>query len=248
MVRIAHLCPYDYSVAGGVCEHVRNLDQQMRAMGHNVTVIAPASGSSELAPNTVRISKWSVPVPGSGSIARISLSPLVYPRIRRIVSSGNFDVVHLHEPLMPMVCLSGLLAGSVSPAGRRPVTVGTIHGYRDSYVIYRVLRPLLRRLMDRLSARIAVSTDARRWAAHYFPGEYHIIPDGVDISWGLGETLCPPVPNWLAGRPISSSSGGRAAQRFWLPAERVPGRQALGAGSPPSGCRTLQPGSVRAIP
>lgn len=198
-MRIAHLCPYDYSVAGGVCEHVRNLDQQMRAMGHNVTVIAPASGSSELAPNTVRISKWSVPVPGSGSIARISLSPLVYPRIRRIVSSGNFDVVHLHEPLMPMVCLSGLLAGSVSPAGRRPVTVGTIHGYRDSYVIYRVLRPLLRRLMDRLSARIAVSTDARRWAARYFPGEYHIISDGVDVS-EFGNPYAHPIPELARGQ------------------------------------------------
>ncbi len=196
-MRIAHLCPYDYSVAGGVCEHVRNLDRQMRAMGHDVTVIAPASGNSELAPNVVRISRWAMPVPGSGSIARISLSPLVYPRIRHILHKGIFDVVHLHEPLMPMVCLSGILVSKSVMA--RSVTVGTIHGYREGYIVYQVLRPLLRRLMGKLSARIAVSTDAQRWAAQYFPGEYRIISDGVDLG-DFGDQGARPLLHLVDGR------------------------------------------------
>jgi phosphatidylinositol alpha-mannosyltransferase len=191
-LRIAHVCPYDYSVAGGVCEHVRHLDKQMRSMGHDVTVIAPTSGNAQRAPNLVSISRWAAPVPGSGSIARISLSPLVYPRMKRILSTCNFDVVHLHEPLMPMVCLSSIMTGG-------PVMVGTIHGYRDKFIIYQVLRPLLRRLMDRLSARIAVSTDARQWAAQYFPGEYRIISDGVDVS-EFGDPYARPMPHLSGGK------------------------------------------------
>jgi phosphatidylinositol alpha-mannosyltransferase len=164
----------------------------MRALGHDVTVIAPASSKPQGAGNVIRISKWVVPVPGSGSIARIAPSPLIYPRMKGILEKGSFDVVHLHEPLMPMVCLAGVLAG-------RPVMVGTIHGYRERYIIYQLLRPLLRRLMDRLSARIAVSTDARDWAAQYFPGTYHIISDGVDVS-DFGKPNVVPMPHLTEGK------------------------------------------------
>lgn len=191
-MRIAHISPYDHQVSGGVKEHVTNLERQHRAMGHDVTVIAPASGRSGLAPNVIPISGSVLPVPGSGSIARISLSPLVYGRIRRVLAEGNFDVVHLHEPLMPAVCLFALM-------NSRSVTVGTIHGYRERYIIYQALRPLLKRLVDRLSARIAVSSDARDWAAQYFPGEYHIIPDGVDVE-RFGDPSLRPIPQFDDGK------------------------------------------------
>lgn len=174
-MKIAHISPYDHQVSGGVREHVVNLERQHRVMGHEVTVIAPASRRKGLAPNVVCISDLVVPVPGSGSIARISLSPLVYPRMRRLLREGKFDIVHIHEPLMPMVSLSAV-------AQAKTVTVGTIHGYRERYIVYQALRPLLRRVMDRLSARIAVSSDAQSWADRYFPGEYHVIPDGVDVA------------------------------------------------------------------
>ena len=84
-MKIAHVSPYDHQVAGGVREHVVNLDRQFRALGHDVTIIAPASrrGRTSALPaaNVVRISDWVTPVPGSGSIARISLDPRVYGRI-----------------------------------------------------------------------------------------------------------------------------------------------------------------------
>jgi phosphatidyl-myo-inositol alpha-mannosyltransferase len=191
-MKIAHVSPYDHQTAGGVREHVVNLDRQFRAMGHDVTIIAPASRRTGLAPNVICISDWVVPVPGSGSIARISLSPFVYRRIKRILVEGNFDVVHLHEPLMPVVTLFALWH---SPT----VTIGTIHGYRERYIVYRALQPLLRRLMDRLAARTAVSTDARAWAAQYFPGEYHLISDGVDVE-RFGDPTLLPIPSPADGQ------------------------------------------------
>ena len=191
-MKIAHVSPYDHQTAGGVREHVVNLDRQFRAMGHEVTIIAPASRRTGLADNVICISEWVVPVPGSGSIARISFSPSIYWRIKRILVEGNFDVVHLHEPLMPVVTLFALC---LSPT----VTIGTIHGYRERYIIYRAFQPLLRRLMDRLAARTAVSTDARTWAAQYFPGEYHLISDGVDVD-RFGDPSLLPIPRLVDGK------------------------------------------------
>lgn len=190
-MRIAHISPYDHQVAGGVREHVINLDRQMRAMGHEVVVIAPASKADGLAPNVIRISGWVAPVPGSGSIARISPSPLVYCRMRKILRDGCFDVVHLHEPLMPVVSLFGLLCS-------QSVTIGTIHGYRDRYIVYELLKPLLGRLMKRLRGRIAVSVDAERWVDQYFPGDYRIISDGVDVSH-FGNPNVAPIPRFAGG-------------------------------------------------
>jgi hypothetical protein len=90
-MKIAHVSPYDHQVAGGVREHVVNLDRQFRALGHEVTIIAPASRRAGLAANVVCISDRVVPVPGSGSIARISLDPRVYGRIRRVLDKIGLE-------------------------------------------------------------------------------------------------------------------------------------------------------------
>jgi phosphatidylinositol alpha-mannosyltransferase len=173
-VRIALVSPYDHQTPGGVREHVVNLDRQLREMGHETRVIAPASTSRGLAANVDRISGWIVPLRVSGSVARISPSLAVLARMRRLFARYEFDVVHLHEPLIPTVSLFALL-------NARSAMVGTIHGYRDASAVYRVGRPVLSRLMRRLSGRTAVSVDAMRWATRYFPGDYRIISDGVDV-------------------------------------------------------------------
>jgi phosphatidyl-myo-inositol alpha-mannosyltransferase len=174
-MKIAHVSPYDHQVAGGVREHVVNLARQQRLLGHQVKIIAPASSADGLAPDVICASTAVVAVPGSGSIARIAVSPAVLPRMARILRQEQFDVVHVHEPLLPMVSLAALFHS-------RAVTIGTIHGYRPAFFLYRYLRPVLERLMGRLSARTAVSVDARDWVSRYFPGEYHIISDGVDVA------------------------------------------------------------------
>jgi phosphatidylinositol alpha-mannosyltransferase len=179
-------------VPGGVREHVINLDRQYRALGHQVVIIAPASKGAALAPNVVRISGFVLPIPGSGSLARISLSPAVYGRLRDVLLGGRFDVIHIHEPLMPAVSLAAL------SLARAPM-VGTIHGYRDALFLYRYLRTPLDRLMNRLSGRTAVSDDARAWAAQYFPGDYRIISDGVDVG-RFADPAIAPIPRYGDGK------------------------------------------------
>jgi phosphatidyl-myo-inositol alpha-mannosyltransferase len=192
-MRIAHVSPYDHQVSGGVREHVVNLARQHRGLGHDVTIVAPASRPEELPPDVVCASTSVVALPGAGSIARISLSPAVFPRMARILGRGRFDVVHVHEPLLPMVSFAALYHA-------RTVTVGTIHGYRPKLLFYRLANRPLRRMMDRLSARIAVSVDARQWASQYFPGTYHVIPDGVDVE-RFSDPGLEPIERFDDGKP-----------------------------------------------
>jgi phosphatidylinositol alpha-mannosyltransferase len=192
-MRIVHVSPYDHQISGGVREHVVNLASHQRGFGHDVTILAPASLTAGLAPDVVCVSTGVVPVRGAGSIARIALSPSVPGRVGRILDTGKFDIVHIHEPLVPMVSISALVRS-------KAVTIGTIHGYRPSFAPYRVFNQPLRRLMARLSARVAVSEDAKAWASRYFPGPYHVIPNGVDLE-RFGGPRVEPVGAFDDGRP-----------------------------------------------
>jgi phosphatidyl-myo-inositol alpha-mannosyltransferase len=209
-MKIAHIQPYDHAVCGGVREHVVNLARQHRAMGHDVTVIAATSRDAGTGrrDNPDGQYGWGGPdhsdvtlvghggiaaVASARSIARIPLLPVVWWRVRRLVRDGGFDVVHIHEPLVPLVALAATWHA-------RTVTVGTIHGYRPSYLPYRLLRLPLDRMMHRLSARVAVSVDAREWVNRYFPGDYHVIPDGVDVT-RFSDRAVLPVERYDDGRP-----------------------------------------------
>lgn len=191
-MRIALVSPYDHQTPGGVREHVINLDRKLREMGHETRVIAPASSSQGLAENVDRVSGWVVRLRVSGSIARVSPSLAVFPRVRRLLAEGGFDVVHVHEPLIPTVSLFALM-------NARSAMVGTIHGYRDTSAVYRIGRPVLSRLMRRLVGRTAVSVDAMRWAAQYFPGDYRIISDGVDVR-RFADPSIRPLEDFTDGR------------------------------------------------
>src|SRR5436190_7817019 len=100
-MKIALVAPYDHSVAGGVGTHIVGLDKEFRALGHSVKILAPASDDTGLAENVMVVSDHVVPVGMSGSKARITLSLSVYRNVKRILKEERFDVVHIHEPLVP---------------------------------------------------------------------------------------------------------------------------------------------------
>jgi phosphatidyl-myo-inositol alpha-mannosyltransferase len=193
-MRIAHVQPYDHSVSGGVRAHIVNLARHHREMGHDVTVITSASRPEAVTDDVVLVSQGGVvPLPGAQSIAHVPLSPLAWWRVRGLVRSGRFDVVHVHEPLLPMVSMAATCHADA-------VTVGTIHGYRPRFILYRLFRFVLEPMIRRLSARVAVSVDAREWVTRYFPGHYHVIPDGVDVA-RFSDPAVAPVERLDDGRP-----------------------------------------------
>src|SRR3712207_6707331 len=107
-LRVALVSPYDYPYPGGVTEHISELYRQLRRMGHEVKIIAPSStADAELEEHIIKVGKTIVPVPYSGSIGRISLSPRLLLRVRRILRRDPFDVIHIHEPTIPALSQIG---------------------------------------------------------------------------------------------------------------------------------------------
>jgi phosphatidylinositol alpha-mannosyltransferase len=175
-MRIALVSPYDYPFPGGVTEHIAALAAGLERRGHDVRVLSPSSGRGErLTGDHVYRLGSVVRVPYHGSWARITLSLGLRRKVRAILERERFDLVHLHEPLLPTLPLTVL-------ALTRVATVGTFHAYWDRSLFYALGRPLLRRAFDRLDGRIAVSAAARDYVGRYFPGEYALIPNGVDTT------------------------------------------------------------------
>jgi phosphatidyl-myo-inositol alpha-mannosyltransferase len=164
------VCPYDWSFHGGVKSHVVGLSSVLRSAGHEVEVMAPASFS---APD-ILVTGRSLGIPYNGSVARLCFSPAAHAKIRERLEVGDLELLHLHEPGIPSVSMLALMQARV------PV-VGTFHASAPRSIAYQVARPLLRPMMDRISQRVAVSEASKRLISTYFPGDYHLIPNGIDF-------------------------------------------------------------------
>jgi phosphatidylinositol alpha-mannosyltransferase len=126
-------------------------------------------------------------------VAHITISPATYRRVKEILREHAFDVIHVHEPLTPVLPLVVLRHS-------RSVNVGTFHAYRDSHAGYQIGRPLLEPFVNRLQGRIAVSPAARDMVAQYFPAEYTVIPNGIDYDRFAGQDVVP-YAKYRDGRP-----------------------------------------------
>ncbi|MBI2846112.1 MAG: glycosyltransferase family 4 protein [Chloroflexi bacterium] len=175
-MKIALVSPYDYFYPGGVVKHISHLDQEFRAAGHEVRIITPASAQTEdLPPHLIVASSNILPVPYAGSVARITLSPRVYFRVKKILKEEAFDIVHSHEPLSPALPLAVLRHS-------RALNVGTFHAYREKHAAYYYAKPLFKRFFARLHGRIVVSEPVREYLSKYFPAKYVVIPNGIELE------------------------------------------------------------------
>jgi phosphatidyl-myo-inositol alpha-mannosyltransferase len=154
-MKIALVSAYDFAHPGGVGDHIAHLAEHFLAMGHDARIIAPWSGPASDAPRGLPFYGIGsvVPVPANGSIARIALSPTVSRRVKKILQAEQFDVVHIHEPLLPVLPLTVLRHSGA-------VNVGTFHAYRQSNLGYLYGKPILKYFFRRLHGRIAVSPAA----------------------------------------------------------------------------------------
>jgi len=185
-MKIALISPYDFAYPGGVTHHISCLEHQLTLMGHEVKVIAPASKAvPTFGDKFIPIGKPR-PIPTSGSICRITISLHLAPTIKAVLDRENFDIIHLHEPFMPMLC-SAVLRFS------HTTNVGTFHAFQRSvgylghpWSGYNFGRPIstiiLKRRARELHGKIAVSKPAMEFASKYIPGEYNIIPNGIDLA------------------------------------------------------------------
>jgi phosphatidyl-myo-inositol alpha-mannosyltransferase len=176
-VKIALVSPYDYSVPGGVGNHITQLAEQFAGAGHEVALAAPASREQPDLP-FARFLRVGSPIciPAGGSIARVSVSFRQGPMVAEMIRRERFDVVHVHEPMMPVVPANFLRYSDA-------LNIGTFHAAQEGgNRFYAATKGLLRRWFDKLDGRIAVSPAAARLVSRYFPGEYEVIPNGIDTN------------------------------------------------------------------
>ena len=178
-MKVAIVSPYDWQHPGGVNTHVRVLADELRARGHQARILAPSSEPVD-DPNITVVGR-PVPVATSGTVVRITLDPRLGRRVGDILRREQFDVIHLHEPMMPALPIHVLRqARRVSP---NSVIVGTFHARRDGgNRLYAYGRRLLKRWFREIDGKIAVSPPAAQYVSEYFPGYYNIIPNGIDIT------------------------------------------------------------------
>lgn len=173
-MRIGLVCPYDFEVPGGVQYHVRDLAEYLIGQGHDVQVIAPGD-EDRPGPDYLTLCGRAVPVRYNGSVARLAFGPVTSSRVTRWLEHGDFDVVHIHEPISPSVSVLALLATEA------PV-VATFHASSLRLRAMQAAYPLLRPLLEKIIGRIAVSEAARRTVTTHLGGDAVIIPNGVDVD------------------------------------------------------------------
>ena len=180
-MKIALVSPYDYPYPGGVVRHIFYLDKEFRRLGHDIRIIAACSDDvGDVPPQVIKVSGSIAHIPFAGSVARITLSPRIYRRVKKILKREQFDVIHLHEPLTPTLPLAVLRHVPLSP---QSVVVGTFHAYRESmHPGYDYAKLLFEPFFGRLDGHIAVSEVVRDYLLPYFPGDYRIIPNGIDLE------------------------------------------------------------------
>ena len=193
-MKIALVSPYDFAYPGGVVNHISQLERYLTRMGHQVKIIAPASKAViDWGDRFIPIGRPRA-VPASGSIARITLSLWLASRIKRVLAQENFDIIHLHEPFMIMLC-SAVLRFS------KTVNIGTFHA-SDAFPGYNFGWPIgmmiVKRRARKLNGKIAVSRAAQEYVEKYVPGPYEIIPNGIDLEHF--QPNVPPIEEYCDGK------------------------------------------------
>jgi len=173
-----------------VNRHVEALAEEFLGRGNHVRVLAPVDPPGRLSrtlhrsePEARELPDYLIPlgrsvgIGANGAVSNLSAFPAGgVAAIRRELRQGDYDVVHVHEPLVPFVGWNAVL-------GARSPVVGTFHAYSTKAIPNHVASALgARRVFNRLAARIAVSEAAAWTGRRWFGGRYEIVPNGVDVD------------------------------------------------------------------
>jgi phosphatidylinositol alpha-mannosyltransferase len=189
-MKIGLVSPYVYPLPGGVTQHVGYLYENLRLRGHDVRILTSSHGLQRASEgDIIRIGKgFSFPV--NGSVGTITISPRYVSQVRDVLEREQFDLLHFHEPFVPFLSPI-ILRLSTS------VNVATFHAYGGFSPSYEFGRRVMGSYAARLHGRIAVSGAAKHFIDRYFPGEYKIIPNGVDVA---KYQRAVPLARWMDGK------------------------------------------------
>ena len=172
-LRVGLVCPYAFDTPGGVQNHVLGLARYLRAQGHDPHILAPGDLQPEVGQPADRFTSAGAPVPVryNGSIARVNFGPVSNARVRHWLRDGEFDLLHIHEPVTPSISMLALWAAEV------PV-VATIHTATPRSRSMQLAGGALRAAIEKIDAGIAVSESARQVVVQHLGRDALVIPNG----------------------------------------------------------------------
>ena len=190
-MKIGLVTPYIYPLPGGVNAHVQELYENLVLRGHDVRIISSTHGPQRSSEGDIIRLGYGWSVPTNGSVGTLTVSHRYGQLVQEMLDREQFDLIHYHEPFVPFLSLQVLRHSQA-------VNVATFHAYSGWSPSYEFGKRMMARFASRLHGRIAVSAAARHFINRYFPGEYKVIPNGVDLRDYQGVT---PFARWRDGTP-----------------------------------------------
>jgi predicted metal-dependent phosphoesterase TrpH/glycosyltransferase involved in cell wall biosynthesis len=222
-LRIAHVSPHSWGVRHDVNEYAGRLAGELTARGHQVLLAAPSESRTDVRRSRAAIEaargrpavlfdgSWkgqraggddgpAVVAVGSGLAMprgprpRAAPVPLDVSRtLERLLSTVEFDVVHVHDPFAPSTTSTALRHS-------RSLNVATFHEPTERILSTQVARPLVEIFFGRLDTRTASCGTTRELMERFFPGTYEPLEAGADADV---------EPWWPGGSGAAAGAGPR---------------------------------------
>lgn len=183
-LNIGIVCPYGWDAPGGVQAHIADLRQYLVNKGHSVSVLAPTADEDAL-PDWVVSAGKPLSIPYNGAVARVLFGPVAFAKVKQWISDNEFDLLHLHEPAIPSISLLACWAAE------GPM-VGTFHASAKKQKASFAIVPILEPVIEKLTARIAVSEAARETLIAHLETDAVVIPNGIYAAKMAGKVR----PEW----------------------------------------------------
>lgn len=183
-LNIGIVCPYGWDAPGGVQAHIADLRQYLVNKGHSVSVLAPTADEDAL-PDWVVSAGKPLSIPYNGAVARVLFGPVAFAKVKQWISDNEFDLLHLHEPAIPSISLLACWAAE------GPM-VGTFHASAKKQKASFAIVPILEPVIEKLTARIAVSEAARETLIAHLETDAVVIPNGIYAAKMAGKLR----PEW----------------------------------------------------
>jgi phosphatidylinositol alpha-mannosyltransferase len=183
-LNIGIVCPYGWDAPGGVQAHIADLRKYLVDKGHTVSVLSPTADEDSL-PDWVVSAGKPLSIPYNGAVARVLFGPVAFAKVKQWIAENDFDLLHLHEPAIPSISLLACWAAEGA-------MVGTFHASAKKQKASFAIVPILEPVIEKLSARIAVSEAARETLMAHLDTDAVVIPNGIYARKMIGKVR----PEW----------------------------------------------------